>query len=43
MMVWSDNLPGNRKHTVGEIPKDTAADFTDDLYISVPVVSGGLL
>lgn len=42
-MVWSDDLPGNRKHTGGEIPKDTPADFTSDLYISIPVVSGGLL
>lgn len=30
-------------HTVGLIAKDTAADFTDDLYIPVPVVSGRLL
>lgn len=43
MIVWSDDLPGNQKNAVCLIPKDAAADFTDDLYISVPVVSGSLL
>lgn len=43
VMLWSADLPGDQKYTVGLIPKDTADDLPDDPCISVSVVSGSLL